>query len=157
VKARGIHGITGLLAGALALTGLALSLHSIAIPNTPPHCLYTAVVSGLTPGATFEYRILKGGEVVFQSYAQARKGRAQPYRFVVFGDCAQGTAGQRAIAFQTYQARPDFVFITGDIVYSRGLISEYREKYFPVYNADEASPTTGAPLTRSTLFIAAFI
>src|SRR5262249_31229676 len=63
--------------------------------------------------------------------------------------------GQRAIAYQTYQARPDFVFITGDIVYGRGLISEYREKFFPVYNAEKASPLIGAPLTCSTLFLAA--
>ena len=45
--------------------------------------------------------------------------------------------------------------ITGDIVYGRGLISEYREKFWPVYNADEASPVGGAPLLRSTLFVAA--
>ncbi len=53
------------------------------------------------------------------------------------------------------RAKPDFVFIPGDIVYTRGLISEYRTKYFPVYNAANASPQTGAPLIRSTLFIAA--
>ena len=33
--------------------------------------------------------------------------------------------------------------ITGDIVYSRGRISEYREKFWPVYNADMASPLSG--------------
>ena len=36
--------------------------------------------------------------------------------------------------------------ITGDIVYDRGRISEYREKFWPIYNADEASPSQGAPL-----------
>ena len=45
--------------------------------------------------------------------------------------------------------------ITGDIVYGKGLISEYRTKYWPIYNSDEASPSSGAPLLRSTLFIAA--
>jgi hypothetical protein len=43
--------------------------------------------------------------------------------------------------------------IAGDIVYSRGRISEYREKFWPVYNADVAAPTVGAPLLPSTLFI----
>src|SRR5262249_37988607 len=41
------------------------------------------------------------------------------------------------------------------IVYNSGRISEYRKRFFPVYNADEASPEVGAPLLRSTLFIAA--
>ena len=73
----------------------------------------------------------------------------------MFGDCAADTPEQKAIAYQTYQLKPDFVFITGDIVYDYGLASEYLANYFPVYNAASASPTTGAPLIRSTLFIAA--
>src|SRR5207253_2847474 len=47
------------------------------------------------------------------------------------------------------------VFIPGDIVYTNGRISEYRLKFFPVYNADQASADTGAPLLRSIPFIAA--
>ncbi|MEP6539645.1 MAG: metallophosphoesterase [Bryobacteraceae bacterium] len=52
-------------------------------------------------------------------------------------------------------AKPDFVFIPGDIVYSRGQASEYMLKYFPIYNSAKASPELGAPLLRSTLFVAA--
>jgi hypothetical protein len=44
--------------------------------------------------------------------------------------------------------------IPGDIVYEHGLISEYRKLFWPVYNADEPSQS-GAPLLRSTLFVAA--
>src|SRR5205823_3485865 len=58
------------------------------------------------------------------------------------------------IAYRTYQLKPDFVFIPGDIVYQRGTAAEYREKFFPVYNSDSASATVGAPLIRSTLFLA---
>ena len=87
--------------------------------------------------------------------ARAPKAAGQPYRFAVFGDCGAGTAEQKAVAYQTYQARPDFLLIAGDIVYTRGRISEYREKFWPVYNADVASPAAGAPLLRSTLFVAA--
>jgi hypothetical protein len=47
------------------------------------------------------------------------------------------------------------VLITGDIVYDRGRIAEYRDKFWPIYNADEASPAHGAPLLRSTVFLAA--
>jgi len=47
------------------------------------------------------------------------------------------------------------VMIPGDIVYGRGRVSEYRENFWPIYNADQASPDVGAPLLRSTLFLAA--
>ena len=39
-------------------------------------------------------------------------------------------------------------------MYGKGLISEYRNNFWPIYNADTASPSEGAPLLRSTLFLA---
>jgi hypothetical protein len=92
---------------------------------------------------------------VFEARARARQPAGRPHRFVAFGDCAAGTPGQKAVAYQAYLARPDFVMITGDIVYSRGRISEYLNRFFPVYNSDVAAPGLGAPLLRSTLFLAA--
>ncbi len=35
--------------------------------------------------------------------------------------------------------------ITGDIVYGKGLISEYRNNFWPIYNADAASPSGRRP------------
>jgi 3',5'-cyclic AMP phosphodiesterase CpdA len=87
--------------------------------------------------------------------AKARKASGQPYRFVAVGDIAQGTPAQKAIAARMVLEKPDFVIIPGDIVYSRGQVSEYRDRYWPVYNADETSPTVGGPLLRSTLTLAA--
>jgi predicted phosphodiesterase len=71
------------------------------------------------------------------------------------GDTAQGTAAQKQIAVRIAAGDPDYVFIAGDIVYSRGRISEYREKFFPVFNRDEKDPAYGAPLLRSIPFVAA--
>ena len=79
----------------------------------------------------------------------------QNQRFVVFGDCGNNSPEQKAIAYQAYLAKPHYVMITGDIVYGKGLISEYRTNFWPIYNADTASSSTGAPLLRSTLFLAA--
>ncbi len=95
------------------------------------------------------------GEVVFTAEAHARAAAGQPYRFAVFGDCGAGTAKEKAVAYQAHRARPDLLLIAGDIVYTRGRISEYREKFWPVYDADVASPAVGAPLLRSTLVVAA--
>jgi len=127
----------------------------IAVPSIAPHWVYRAALNGLDLGDTFAYRVRRGGMVVFSAEGRAPKRAGQSYRFVVFGDCGAGTAAQKAVAYQAYVARPDFVMITGDIVYSRGRISEYRDKFWTVYNADEASPLLGAPLLRSTLFLAA--
>ena len=113
------------------------------------------MLTGLVPGAAFTYRLRRAGEVVFTAEGRAPKAAGQSYRFALFGDCGAGTAEERAVAYQAYQARPDFLLIAGDIVYTRGRMSEYREKFWPVYDADVASPTTGAPLLRSTLAIAA--
>ena len=74
---------------------------------------------------------------------------------MVFGDCGANTKEQKAVAYQAFRVHPNFVMITGDIVYGRGRISEYREKFWPIYNADGASPSQGCALLRSTPFFAA--
>ena len=120
-----------------------------------PHRVYHAALTGLEPGVTFAYRVSRGGQAVFEAEARAPKGASQPQRFVVFGDCGANTPEQKAIAYRAFLSRPDYVMIPGDIVYARGLATEYRDKFWPVYNADEPSPASGVPLLRSTLFVAA--
>ena len=119
-----------------------------------PHRVYRATLSGLAPGATFAYRVLRGGKAAFAAEGRSRKPAGRPQRFVVFGDCAAGTAEQRAVAFRAFRAAPDYVVIPGDIVYYQGRVDEYRKRYFPVYNADHAEPGAGAPLIRSVPFLA---
>ncbi len=120
-----------------------------------PHLVYRALLTNLLPGQEFSYRVLREGKSVFEAKGRTRKSATQPYRFVLFGDCGQGTPSEAAVAYQAYLARPDFIFIPGDIVYSSGRISEYRHKFFPYYNADEPVAKVGAPLLRSIPFIAA--
>jgi 3',5'-cyclic AMP phosphodiesterase CpdA len=127
----------------------------IAIPGNDVHLVYRALLTGLVPGGSFQYRVSKDGRVVFESTAQARKSATQSYRFALFGDCAQYTGGETEIAYQVAQAKPDFLFVTGDIAYSNGRVNEYRDKFFPIYNTEKASPAAGAPLLRVIPFIAA--
>lgn len=121
----------------------------IAVAGIEPHLVWRATLNGLVPGAEFEYRVLRGGKPVFDGKARARKPANQAYRFVAFGDCGAATDSQKAIAAQTLKQNPDFVFLAGDIVYTRGRISEYRQKFWPYYNSDDA------PLMRSILFVGA--
>ncbi|HXA51180.1 MAG TPA: metallophosphoesterase [Candidatus Acidoferrum sp.] len=126
-----------------------------ASPAIEPHLVYRARLTNLVPGEEFRYRVLKAGQPVFDATAHARKSAGQPYRFVLFGDCGQGTPAENAVAYQAYLAKPDFIFIPGDIVYGSGRIAEYRTKFFPTYSTDEPSAQNGAPLMRSVPFIAA--
>jgi hypothetical protein len=91
------------------------------------------------------------GKQIFTASAMSRKNDSSPSRAVIFGDCAANTDGQKAVAFYSLREKPDFLFITGDIVYSRGRVSEYQEKFWPIYNSDVSDPKKGSPLLRSTL------
>jgi acid phosphatase type 7 len=123
----------------------------IAATSVAEHFVYSAELTGIKPGAEFPYTVSHDGKVIFQAKGLARKSAGQPSRTVIFGDSGQDNTPQREVAWQTAQAKPDMVFIVGDIVYSRGLVSEYRQKLYPVYNADTDSPN-GVGLMRSRLF-----
>jgi 3',5'-cyclic AMP phosphodiesterase CpdA len=69
-------------------------------------------------------------------------------------DIGAGTPEQKPLANRAFLSKPDVVIVPGDIVYELGLISEYRTKFWPIYNA-EKSDEQGAPLLRSVPFVAA--
>lgn len=129
------------------------SSRRVILDGVEPHRVYRSVVERLPPGAPFRYRVKLAGVAAFEAEGRAKAGPGQPHRFVAFGDCAAGTPGQRRVAYQVSRARPDFALITGDIVYFRGKVGEYRSKFFPIYAAPGASPELGAPLLGSTLFV----
>ncbi len=131
-----------------------VKFHQVAVRTVTPLRVYTAEMTGLEPGSEFAYEVFQDGKSVFASGGRARRADNQFYNFVVFGDIATGSPHQRAIANEIYKVKPDFAFITGDIVYARGRISEYATKFWPVYNAQNPSPE-GVPLMQSTLLIAA--
>lgn len=110
-------------------------------PPLPAHRIYRATLRNLAPGHRVPYRVKLDGKVVFEAEAQARRPGA--HRMVVFGDAADGSPEQAAIARAAAGQRPDAVFITGDLVYPRGRASEYRAAFFPVYNGE------AVPLMRS--------
>ena len=126
----------------------------VAVKGIVPHRVYHALLKNLSPGSKFTYRILKDGKEVFIADAQAIKEAGQPYRFVAFGDIGAETPGQKQLAGRAFLSKPDFIVVPGDIVYENGLISDYRTKFWPVYNADKPD-TAGAPIMRSIPFITA--
>lgn len=130
-----------------------LGAKNIAVGVIEAQAVINAPLDGLVPGKLFDYRISKADKPVFAARTRARKTAKEPQRFVVFGDCGQNTNGQKQVAAQTVAAKPDYVLITGDIVYGKGLASEYVKNYWPIYNAETAT-AEGVPLLRSTLTLA---
>ncbi len=130
------------------------TMKKLAIKGLSLRRIYNTTLSGLVAGKPFEYRVSKGGKVVFSATGKAPKSAEQPYRFVAFGDIGAGTPDQRSAAFQVYASNPDFVAITGDIVYEYGLASEYDTRFWPIYNAAKAD-SNGSPMMKSTLFVGA--
>ncbi|HEY9683475.1 MAG TPA: metallophosphoesterase [Drouetiella sp.] len=127
--------------------------HLLANAAQPNLEIYSCSLTGLKPGQLFDYRVKANKEEVFSATGQARKTAKQPLHIVIFGDCASGTRSQRKIAYECSKSNPDLIVVPGDIVYQYGLLREYTSKFFPVYNAEEAHPDVGAPLTRSHLLV----
>jgi len=121
------------------------SFRRLDAPPLPAHRIYRVTLKNLRPGARVPYRVKLGGKVVFEAQAQVRKPGA--HRMIVFGDAADGSPTQAAIAKAVQAAHPDAVFITGDLVYGRGRAAEYRERFFPVYNGE------AVPLMRQIPFL----
>jgi hypothetical protein len=111
-----------------------------------------ATLEGLRLGRKYRYRVFMNDAPFIDGHFTTRKARGQQIRFVVFGDNSFGDVSDRAIAYQSYKASPDFVMNTGDNVYESGKDDEYARYFFPVYNAEQAGPRTGAPLLRSVPF-----
>ena len=126
----------------------------IAVAGVEPHRVYHVALDGLQPGEIFRYRVSLTGQVVFGrgTISQGRRPATAVCRFRRLRCRHSRREGDR---LPRVLSRPDYVMITGDIVYGDGRIAEYRTKFWPILNAESASPTEGAPLLRSTLTVAA--
>lgn len=107
----------------------------------PAYEIRAVEFKGLLPGRTYRYSIGTESHTLM-----APRAPRDDLRFVVLGDPGENSAGQRAIAHQIGHRKPDFVLVVGDIVYPHGRASEYRERWFPIMNAENPGPKTGTQL-----------
>ncbi len=114
---------------------------------------YCFKLDNIPKDSIFQYKLIQADQVVFASKAKARSSGKST--FAVFGDLGFGSPGQKQLACTLYHKNVDFVLMPGDIVYRRGLLSEYLKNFFPVYNCDIIDPSMGAPLMRSIMFFPA--
>ena len=57
-----------------------------------------------------------------------------------------GNAVETQLSYNEAQTKPDFVMLTGDLVYSEGRASEYRRKLFPQFLSEVTSPKSDSHL-----------
>jgi uncharacterized repeat protein (TIGR01451 family) len=140
-----------------------------------PHANYVAVLRGLRYDTEYQYRVTGPGmpDGGFTASFHTRK-HSPIYSFIVEGDEGFFPATSDPSIIVNYEARiahlihnttnlnvpglpprptPDFIINTGDNVYNEGTEDNYRDFFFPVYNNDQDSNETGAPILRSTLFV----
>lgn len=151
-----------------------------ALPSVPgaygPHTNYTAVLRGLRYDTEYHYVVTGPGMPAggFSASFHTRK-RGSAFSFAVEGDegsfpvvpnasPARIVDYEARIAHLVYNAGkislpnvpprpdPDFVVDTGDNVYTEGSEDNYRDFFFPVFNSDQDSNETGAPILRNKLF-----
>ena len=138
------------------------------------HANYTAVLKGLSYDTDYKYRVTGPGLPAegFTSTFHTRK-KTPVYSFAVLGDEGFFPTVPNASYIVDYEARiahlvnnvpvlnvpgvparpePEFILNTGDNVYNEGTEDSYRDFFFPVYNANQDSNETGAPLIRRLLF-----
>ncbi|MEI8099878.1 MAG: hypothetical protein WCG74_13645, partial [Sediminibacterium sp.] len=117
----------------------------VKVKDISPFVVYHASLKNLMAGKDFNYRVLNNEKVIFESVAHAPKLYNQDYKFVAIGDIGALTKDQKKLASIMYKLDPDYIAVPGDIVYNSGLINDYTEKFWPIYNADQAD-SVGAPL-----------
>jgi uncharacterized repeat protein (TIGR01451 family) len=154
-----------------------------ALPTIPgaygAHSNYTAVLTGLRYDTVYKYSVTGPGmpNGAFSSSFRTRK-RSHNFSFIVTGD--EGyfpfVPNSSPAVIVNYEARiahlinnvanlsvpgvpklppSDLILNTGDNVYNVGSEDNYRDFFFPVYNSDQDSNETGAPILRSQLFFPA--
>lgn len=93
-------------------------------PGPEPVC---QVFAGLRPGAPTDYAVAGA------TGSAAALPAGEPLRFAVIGDSGNGSPEQWEVARRLEKAGPRFVLHTGDIVYPRGALDDYRDRYFAPY------------------------
>lgn len=88
----------------------------------------------LEPGSLVYYRVGVGDTPLTEvSRFHTAAAPGAEFSFAAIGDCGAGFGAQRPIAERMQADDPEFVVVTGDVVYERGTQEEYDVKFFPVY------------------------
>jgi 3',5'-cyclic AMP phosphodiesterase CpdA len=126
---------------------------TVNIEGIPAHRVYSAAVTGYADGLAVHYALKSGAATLAQGDFNAPKNERQPYTFAIIGDFGEGNEPEAKVSYQTSLKKPDFVVLTGDMVYGSGRASEYRTNFFPQFLSEVASPKSGSALFGNALTV----
>ena len=92
-------------------------------------------IDGLSAGRNYPYSIRLGSRTLTEATIHTAKMTDQPYAFIVFGDSGRGTREQYTLATQMRAPglSPDFILHVGDLIYSQGKRSRFKDRFFTPY------------------------
>lgn len=110
-------------------------LGRVAVGNVSAEKEHEVELTGLPAGATIYYQPMANGLPIGpgKAFRSAAAPTATELRFAVFGDSGRASQAQYDVAEQVRLTDPEFVLVTGDVVYSRGSASDYPAKFFEPY------------------------
>lgn len=94
--------------------------------------IQVARLTDLAEGTEYSYQVEWGSRTAEGTFATA-PGSEGTVSIAAFGDSGTASSAQYDVAEQVMAAAPDLVIHTGDIVYQRGAICHYNQKYFDPY------------------------
>jgi hypothetical protein len=85
----------------------------VAVRGVAPHRVWRATLAPPTPGAWFDYRVLRNGVPVFAARDPRAQGAGRADTVRRLGTPAPDRQAKKAVAYRTFQAGPDFVVSPG--------------------------------------------
>ncbi len=95
---------------------------------------YEALLTGLSPGTVYYYRVLVDGQdLTPNDELKLKTAGPGPFTFLAFGDSGMGTLEQQQVATRMSLENPALVLHTGDIAYMSGTYEQFESRHFGVY------------------------
>ena len=104
-----------------------------AVSDPTPVTTHVMILTGLTAGATYQYQIKTGGNLLHQATFTTAPDSGEPFSFVMIGDSGTGSQAQLDVAAQMLALDPDFMLHLGDVIYQYGQADGYDPFFFQPY------------------------
>ncbi len=104
-----------------------------AITDTTLASTHVVTLTGLSAGATYQYRVKTGGTLLYTSTFATAPNAGSAFDFVIIGDSGTGSQAQSDIAARMNVLQPDFILHTGDVIYPDGQAGDYNRFFFTPY------------------------
>jgi predicted phosphodiesterase len=98
-------------------------------------------LDGLEPNRSYRYRVIEPEKDSAEHSFRTTPAKTKNFRFVVYGDTRSRPERHRRIVEQIIKTKPDFVVVSGDLVYDGRDYSQWSPQFFgPIKGLAESTP-----------------